>query len=424
VSTAGRKLLSSIVNTSDLNSFINLGLTAVLFKEGENILFKFIQEHVGKFGVIPQPDTIEEKLGDVLTSATEPPEYYMDEVERRYLHNSMKSMIVECGEFLGTADPVKAYELAMARMMDLNQVRNRHNLIDFKEAALPVYKQYMQTKANIDSTGIPFGLPTLDAMTGGLVPGDFCSIVGRPASGKTFQLLAMALYGWRHANQTPLFDSLEMNAIIIQQRLAAMDAHKNLTHLIKGMMTTKAFKDMMDSLEANKKALSSLWVMDANLSGDVDGLVMLCRQLKPSACYVDGAYMLEHPDKRLDKFARIGANAESMKKRIAGNLGIPVVASYQLNRDSTKKKNGKKDETQEQAVGIEDIYGSDTIGQVSSVVLGLLQKEGIETKLFRDVSVLKGRNGESGKIRINWDFKNMDFSEVKKEEEGGEMNFL
>jgi len=36
----------------------------------------------------------------------------------------------------------------------------------------------------------------------------------------------------------------------------------------------------------------------------------------------------------------------------------------------------------------------------------------VETLLARKIDILKGRNGETGSFMTNWDFVNMDFSEI------------
>jgi hypothetical protein len=87
---------------------------------------------------------------------------------------------------------------------------------------------------------------------------------------------------------------------------------------------------------------------------------------------------------------------EDIKQHLAEGLNIPVVQSFQFNREASKKNMGE--------VGLENIAGSDAIGQLSSVVLGLFEDEGIETALQRKIRVLKGRNGEQGEFSINWRF--------------------
>jgi hypothetical protein len=69
-------------------------------------------------------------------------------------------------------------------------------------------------------------------------------------------------------------------------------------------------------------------------------------------------------------------------------------------------------------MGLEDIAGADAIGQIASVVLGLLQEESIESLMTKRFEILKGRSGEVGSFDTNWVFdlpgNAMDFSEVPK----------
>jgi replicative DNA helicase len=246
------------------------------------------------------------------------------------------------------------------------------------------------------------------------------SFVGRPAAGKTWKVLKVALHNWLKGRNV-LFASMEMRNIVIAQRLAAMQGRKNLGQLMKAMMSTTAFQSLMGSLETAAEMERAFWLLDGNLAATAEDLIMYCRQLKPSALFVDGAYLLRHPNPRASKFDKITDNAEIMKQRIATDLGIPVVASYQLNREAVKK-NGKGKSSPEGA-GLEDIYGTDAIAQLGTIVLGLHQEESVETMQGRVVSIMKGRNGEVGQFPINWDFQGMDFSE-KVEEDPEDLQFL
>jgi replicative DNA helicase len=246
-------------------------------------------------------------------------------------------------------------------------------------------------------------------MSGGIGSGDVCSIIGRPAAGKTFLELYVSRHSWKHGG-SPLVVSMEMSNLAISQRLAAMEAKKGLTQLLKGMMTNKGYMTLMDALDGNKDAARPYWLVDGNLTSTVDDIVLLARQLKPSSVLIDGAYLLKHQNNRLTKWDRISENAEMIKQRIAGDLGLPVVCSYQFSREVEKKK--KKDG---EKAGLGDIYGSDSIGQLSSLVLGLFEEENIETQKCRKVDILKGRKGETGEFLINWDFIGMDFSEIPTE---------
>lgn len=232
----------------------------------------------------------------------------------------------------------------------------------------------------------------------------------------TFMGLYTALHGWQHTKQLPLFVSMEMTNLAITQRLAAMNSHKPLTQLLKGMLTSKSYLSMYNLLLENKQKDKPFWCVDGNLTANVDDLVMLCHQLHPSSVWVDGAYLLRHPNPRLGRWDRMTENAEGLKQRIATDLKTPVVASYQFSKEvSKKKKKGDDSKT-----GSEDIYGSDAVAQLSSVILGLFEEDTVETEIRRKINVLKGRNGEKGEFIINWNFHGMDFSEIAsvKDEKG------
>lgn len=415
MSTMGKRLLSRIVFDQDRLGFLRMELYPELFKGSEVDIYSLVSDHVLNFGVIPSQDTIEYALGDVLVEAPEPAEYYLKEVEKRFLQSSIRKMVIEASEALTNQDPQTAFDGLVDQISELGMMQRRRDILDFREVASLIHAEYMTVKKGEDGGGVLFGWNTLDEMTGGLRAGDFCSVVGRPASGKTFMLLYMANNCWNRGG-VPLVVSMEMMNTPIAQRLSAMCGHKSLTQLMKGMLTTASYKALQKILLSNREKEHPFWLIDGNLAATVEDVVMLCRQLKPTAVWVDGAYLLRHSDRRLSRWDRMTENAEGLKQRVASDLKLPVITSYQFNKEVLKKKSKGFSEK----AGVEDIYGSDAIGQLSSVALGLFEPETLETQMRRKVEVLKGRNGESGEFLINWDFRGMNFDEVssKKNEQG------
>jgi replicative DNA helicase len=227
-------------------------------------------------------------------------------------------------------------------------------------------------------------------------------------SGKTFLLLFIMHYIWSKMKRPTLLVSMEMTPLPLIQRVAAMHTHKPLTHIKQAALSTAGYKQMTHGLKLMEDHPVPCWIVDGNLTATVEDIWALCKQLKPGALIIDGAYLLKHPDKRMNKFARIDENAELIKQALATDLGIPTICSYQFNRDAAKKMKASKGED----IGLEDIGYSDAIGQLSTIVLGLLEEESIATKMQRKVNILKGRNGEVGGFNINWDFNLMNFQEV------------
>jgi len=415
MTTVGRKLLSAVLVNPDKSKYLKLKLYPELFKENEGELYEFIQDHLINHGELPTVDTVEAKLGDVLAEAKEPVSYYLQEVEKRYLFTKLKVAVLNSQEALKNDNADGAHTLLCDLVTELHQVRNRSKLFDFREAAELIHAEYKkQQKSHVDDDGTYFGWPTLDGMSAGLKGGDFVSINGRPSMGKTFMLLYSAHYGWRKSKSTPLFVSMEMNATLINQRLAAMDVHRPLTQLMKGTVSTAVYKKMLQLLHENQGMKHPFWVIDANMAATPEDILANCRQLRPTSVWIDGGYLLKNKNPRMGKFERIGENAEFIKQRIASDLDIPTIVSYQLNREAVKKN--KKDKEAKQTPGLEDIYGNDAIGQLSSVALGLFQEESVETKIGRSIDIMKGRTGEVGRFKINWNFITMDFTEMLAED--------
>ena len=135
----------------------------------------------------------------------------------------------------------------------------------------------------------------------------------------------------------------------------------------------------------------------------------LVHQTQPDVLYVDGGYLLQAREKRIPRYERVSQTLEFLKQEISTALGVPVIVSYQFN------KKGKDDKE------LENIGGSDTIGQISSIVIALYEKEENEAEFAtrKKVDIIKGRNGEQGEFMINWTFDKppfMDFSEIIEDE--------
>lgn len=226
----------------------------------------------------------------------------------------------------------------------------------------------------------------------------------------TFMMLYSAYHIWKEQRRPVLFVTLEMTPALIEQRIAAIDSSVNVKAIKTGVITTTQKDKLLKVLDANLEDDVPFYVVDGAMTATSKDIAKLVRQLQPGAVFVDGAYLLKHDNKRLNKYDRVAETTEHIKWHIATELKVPCVCSYQLSREAAKKiKKSKTDGALE--VDLEDIAMSDAIGQLSSIVIGLFEEEGVETKVRRMVNIMKGRSGEVGSFLINWDFKGMDFKE-------------
>lgn len=440
MSQEGSKMLMSLIDsdTKGFAEFMDYQLKEDMFKGDEKELFVFVKNHVTGYAKLPERKTVEKWADENATtippkeSIDEPHKYYFDKMEHRNLKlgllRAMKS-----AEEMRQEEPNESLKSLTSSIIDLNNTTRRTKLVNFSEDGAKIIHSEFVKIHNHEDTGLKFGWPTFDKMSGGLGGGDLVSIVGRPGLGKTYMALYAMLYAWKQG-MTTLFVSMEMKVTPIAQRIAAITTNTSIGELKAGQVSSKQYTGMLSVLKAMKDS-QGMWIADGALSATVDDLRMLTQQLQPDLLVIDGAYLLRHPDAQLRRFDRINSNTEDIKQYLAEGLNIPVVATFQLNRKAADKlkKNSSAD------VGVEDIAGSDAIGQLSSVVLGLFEEENIETKLKRVVRVMKGRNGEQGEFIINWRFGGfgikqdyddydvsniMNFTEIIPEEVSTEMKFM
>ncbi len=437
MSQEGSKLLMGLVDAKKgFAEYLDYQLQEKMFREDERELYTFVREHAMAYSKLPERKTIRKwgKEHSVAIPASEaisePHKYYYDRMEHRNLKLGLLSAM-KAAETHRQEDPAEALSVLTTSILEMHNVARRKQLVNIaEEGGKLIHAEYVKTVMS-DDPGLKFGWPSFDKMSGGLTGGDLISIVGRPGMGKTY----MALHGMINAfyqGKTTLFVSMEMKNIPIVQRVAAMAGNTSIDELKAASVSTKQYAGMLKVL-GSMSGDEGMWVADGSLSATVEDVRILCSQLNPDVLYIDGAYLLRSSSKRiLARHERLNSNIEDVKRFLAEELNIPVIQTFQFNRDTMKKKSNEE-------VGLENIAGSDAIGQLSSVVLGLFEEETIETKLKRNIRILKGRNGEQGEFTINWRFGGfgvkqdhddynvadiMNFTEIEPEKVSTEMKFM
>lgn len=400
----GYKCLKSLCSQGTALDWWRAKLVPEMFKPGEDKVFEYVQSHVQKFHDLPKIETLVQAFPDVQQiQAPENCAYYVHHLENRLYYEWINHANINSQQLLkdNPGAITEAKQVLQDALAKITTHQYRLRLVNVvKDAPAMVVQAYHDVLVN-DSIG-SFGWPHMDSTCGGLYPGDVVSIIGRPAAGKTWLVLYKALHNWRFKRK-PLVVSMEMAPLPVVQRLTAMHAGTNIAQLKLGGYSTTTYKKFSQSLLTLAGSHQDFWVVDGNLAASVDDIYTMAQQLKCDQVYIDGAYLLKHPNKRLDRYTRVAENIELIKQRTT-EIGVPTTASYQFARSAKKDK-------KDQQAGLEDIAFSDGIGQVSSIVLGLFQDESVETIEGRVVRVLKGRSGEVGQFKINWDFNVMNFQQ-------------
>ena len=405
----GTLVLSRLIRDGSTKAYIHSHLSRDLFKEAEWKVFDFVNEHVIKYGELPNEETLLNHTGFEPLDTPECLEYYIDELYKRHVSIEVKDTVAEVHKHLSDVDhldPHRALEIMTERVGAINMSANSDKLRDFRQAEDSIMQEYYRNAKHNKEQGVFLGFPTIDNATNGLQGGELCVYVGRPALGKTFFTLYSAHHQWKQG-LTPMYVTLEMTAKLIEERLAAITSQRKLDRLRLGILTKDGIEHVQKVLHENKSKENPFWILDGGLHTTPSDIKLMAQLIKPDCIIVDGAYNLKAERNINVKWEKVAYIMESLKD-LSNTLNTPIIASFQFNRDAANKKDIDN-------IGLQDIAHSDVIGQMASLVLGLFEEESVETLKQRNIHVLKGRNGESGSFTTRWNFNTMDFSEIPKE---------
>src|SRR5690606_23044607 len=185
--------------------------------------------------------------------------------------------------------------------------------------------------ADGEVSGVPTGLASLDALTGGWQAGDLIGVGGATSSGKTAFALQSALAAGRC-----YYSSLEMMASQLPERAVANVGRIPYRHI---RFPKDAPEDVLAGLYgAVAKAKDLRLCIDDQPGLTIEQISSRARQLhmqEPLAMVVvDHLNLVRRP--RKNDAAELGEIAIALKN-LAKDLGIPVMVLVQLNRDNKSR---------------------------------------------------------------------------------------
>lgn len=396
----GKKLVSAILDAGSVETLRLIDRS--LFEASEVGAFDFVVSHYRRYRELPTHRTVEAELRTRLPSADEAVGFYVKKVYDRNLFNELRAQFTDMREALQTFD-VDACRAIVDRMSASCRLSTPDNdLRTIQEAGQEVLAEYDRMHENPGMSGITSGWPTLDLMTGGWQAGDLIALVARMGVGKTYAMIYMAVEA-RRAGYSVLFTTMEMTIAQIVRRVLAMETGITPEFLRKGMLSRYAERRLRNYVDTIAQA-HKLNFYAGSFSKKLSDLDLVQAELTPDIHFVDGGYLVNPDDvpknaSRLDKVA----GAFNGYKRMTITHNRPIVVSTQFSRAAGKR--GKEG-------SLENISFSDAIAMNSSVVLGLKEGEPPYSSSRRELEVLKGREGESGKMNFNYKFAPMNFSEV------------
>jgi len=194
-----------------------------------------------------------------------------------------------------------------------------------------VFRQ-IETRGEDVLTGEPTGFAELDELTCGLQPNELIIVAGRPSMGKTALGLNLAEHLAITERRACLFFSLEMSRQQVAQRVLCSRARVDAHQLRRGRHTARDVEKLQEA--ANEIEGAPLYVDDTSSLSVLELRArarIAHRRHGIRAVFVDYLQLLRAPgnETRQTEVAEISRGL----KALAMELGIPVVAMAQLNRN-------------------------------------------------------------------------------------------
>lgn len=387
-------LVAGSINITHLDT---CGVSSDHFLDNEKAVYKFVRSYSIKYGKSPQLVTTQKETKISFPKfPCEPIDYWIDHVVRRYKRRLIISRSKKISELASDNKLDQATNELIKLNAHINKGKNSNNINTLSAVAPEVIKTHDTRQKSYKMVGVPFGMEYLDFITDGAQGGDTITLAGSYGTGKTYVLFSWA----QHAHifgKIPMVCTFEMSSEQSARRLMALRTGVYHTHIRLGKLSHWGRKKLVTDIEKIKEYERDgvpFYLMQGGMNSTVEELALRINEYKPDVVYVDGAYLLKTKSSGNQKaWERVAETAESLKM-VATDANIPIISTYQLNVTGDIGHSGM------------------AIKQLASIVM-LLDSDGSSTgtawgaKHKKILEVVKGREGEMGKIVIDYDMNRM-----------------
>lgn len=293
-------------------------------------------------------------------------------------------------------DPVGFVDEALARMAALGRVQDEGQAVHVKAIVNDVIAD-LQARRDGKRDGLSVEWPDLNDMLRNFRPGQLIVIAARPGIGKTAIALDMCRHLTRRPHAGHLF-SLEMMGEELGNRLLSAEAYVPNDAIETGRLTGQQLTDL---LAAGRRLIDfDLWI-DTTPRLQINILCARARARdanRKTAFVVVDYVQLCRPTKR-------GHSRESEVAEISGELlglakdmGVPVIALAQLNREADNRE-----------PKISDLRESGALEQDAHKVILLHRPD--PNKNVTKVIVGKNRRGPTGYVELDFHARSTTFKQ-------------
>lgn len=345
-------------------------------------------------------------LGDIITNSSSVShlEYYVSILKQKAIQRDLikASFEIQKMAYNESVDVDDLMLRSQSLVYDIIQQGVKKQAVNVRDAINDVIDDIQKTQKGEGPKGVPTGYESLDKISRGWQPGNLIVIGARPGIGKTALALNLAANAAIEGNTPVAFFSLEMTKEEIIKRL--IEAQTGIT----GAKITGAEKMSGDDWQMLERGILGLskadFYIDETPSLPTTEFKAKAKHLVDTKgvgiIFIDYLQIMTHPGAatRFDEVSQISHILKAMAKE----LGVPIVALAQLNRNLLQRAGGLGRPM------LSDIKESGAIEQDADIVMFLHRPDALgleEDPSMRgsaEVIVAKNRNGAITTIPMSY----------------------
>lgn len=374
------QFLNWLIQSGDYSLLVINNITDEFFSDYKDE-FNFIKEHLDNYGCIPDKTTFLDKFPDFdLIEIHESSDYLIDALfedkDKRFLattFNKIRNLLNE-GK---TEDAMLLYSTASEEAVKARHLDSVDIIQDTSR-----YDDYLDRVSNYNKYYVKTGFKELDELIGGWERNEeLATIVARPGVGKSWVLLKCAVAALEQGLRVGIYSG-EMSEKKVGYRFDTIVGHISNYAITKGNDSVQVdyqryIEGLKDKFKGCLKVLTPAMI---NGPAGVTALRAFIEKEKLDILCVDQHSLLED-DRKARTPVEKASNISKDLKNLQVMKHIPIIAVSQQNREST-----------ETGLDVSLVAQSDRIGQDSTVVIFITQKDGIMT-----LTLAKSRDSETGK---------------------------
>lgn len=328
--------------------------------------FKFIKAHVDSYKVVPDTETFLSAFPnfDIIT-VNEPVDYLISELVKDKNTRVLANVFNKVRDLISKGETEAAFNL-YTQNADLGVKAKKLEYVDIIRDTSR-YSSYVEKGSNFDKYFVTTGFSELDRVIGGWdMHEELATIVARPNVGKSFILLKCALAAVEQGLRVGLYSG-EMSEQKVGFRFDSLVSHISNTDINKGNLDIQVqYKQFIDKLPTMYKG--SLFVLTpTKLDGaaTVTALRAFMEKAELDILFVDQLTLLDDQRRAKTPVEKL-SNISRDLKQLQVLLQKPIISVTQQNRADT-----------ENGISLNNIGGSDRIGQDSTIVIFLEKADDI-----------------------------------------------